>query len=333
MLVMSASEDAQVEKWRSEYGRCRLSEKQMRTKPMAEEVLATLHPVLGLYLGLRLKASGTLGALALEGEEVAIIEKTMGVQRPQLMASLLPLAASFSSGVDEVDSVGAVAETITGGLYLGAPVQWKGGGVKFGVHALQSAVLNAWQHGETQLSRVMTESVPCACCRQFLRETWSWGKVKLIVSDRGKVEMRDGLYTEALPSSVGLNLTGVKGRLLGEPRRGVDITSLGDDNLAIGAASAAACSYAPYTKNYAGVVIRTKQGGRFAGRYVECVETVAGIMAVESAIVEMIMCGGKISDIAEFVLVETRGTATQFSPTQKLATAMGGIPFRFSLVA
>ena len=333
MLVMSASEDAEVERFRAEHERCRLPDSLMRKKPTLDEALGQVHPLIAMILRLRIKGEGRLGPIALLGDELVAIERAINQPRPQIMASLLPLAAALSQGGEAADHVGAVVESISGGLFVGAPIVWKGGGVKFSLHGVQSAVMNAWRHGETQLRRVMVEAGPCTCCRQFLRETWTWKSLKIVVAPGGRVQLVDGECRELPPANHGLRIEGLKGRFLGEPRRGLDTTSLGNDFLAMEAAEAAATSYSPYSKNYAGIVLRTKRDLHHVGRYVETSESIAGIMAVEAAMVDLVHCGGNISDVAEIVLVETRGSATQFSITQKLATALGSVPFRFFMVS
>ena len=79
-------------------------------------------------------------------------------------------------------------------------------------------------------------------------------------------------------------------------------------------------------------MLKTKNGTVHQGRYVEVGNSIAGLLAIEAALVNLSLTGEKIEDVRNILLVETRGTVTQFSATQQLATAMGNVPFRFKMM-
>jgi cytidine deaminase len=151
-----------------------------------------------------------------------------------------------------------------------------------------------------------------------------------MVAPGGDVAMKNGVLQE-LPLGVeGLRLDSLKARFLAEPKRAINLgASAGTGEMVNMATEGASLSYAPYSKNYAGIAMRTRRGTLHRGRYAEVGASIAGITAVEGAFADLALCGNKFSDVEDILLIETRGTVTQFSSTQKLALAMNNITFRF----
>ena len=79
---------------------------------------------------------------------------------------LLPLAAKFSIAPISDFNVGAVAIGGSGKLYLGANLEFIGVPLSTSLHAEQSAILNARDHGETSISGLVVSAAPCGHCRQ-----------------------------------------------------------------------------------------------------------------------------------------------------------------------
>lgn len=326
MLSLSAADEAELEKWRSRHGRCRLPDERIRPRASLEDVFKKLPRVMALILRARLNARGWLGPLHLEAGEVTDIEAVAKISRPETMLLLLEVAAAMAQAPVEGEHIGAVLEGDNGALYVGPPYAWEGPGVKFSIHGVQAAMLNAWTHGEKQPRNLMVEVPPCACCRQFLRELWHWTTLRLHLAP---LPCRKETIKEIAMSVEGLRSDGVQGRFMREARRVISLNTPPTEELVHAAVEAAAYSYAPYSRNYAGIALKTNHGSVHKGRYAEIAASTPGLLAIESAIIDLIMSGGKLDQIAEITLVETKGSVSQFTATQKLVQAIGNVPFRF----
>ncbi|MFY9287518.1 MAG: cytidine deaminase [Alphaproteobacteria bacterium] len=331
MLMTSASDENELEHWRNQFGRCQLSNAKMRPQPKLADVLVKLPGILALIIRMRLKAGGWLGPLCITGEEINEIVAVTKMDKRQIMVLLLDVASALAQMPGEGNHIGAVLEGETDSLYIGAPITWQGKGAKFSAHGIQTAILSAWQFGEKRLRSMVVETPPCACCRQFVRETWNWNTLKIVHAPDGPESWAKGTVVDLPLSPTGLKLDDVKSRLMGEPQRGITLSKMEVSDMVNLAVESASLCYAPYSKNFAGIAVKTKKGMIFQGRYAECATSIAGILAIEAALINMFLCGVPYSDISEILLVETRGSVTQFSVTQKLATAMGSIPFRFMM--
>jgi cytidine deaminase len=332
MLLYSASDDKELERFRGQTGTCVRLVDQDPLMNVAE-VMETLPRLMSMMLKARLRAGGWLGGLMLQADEVEDLVQTLPLSRNDLMLKLLDVASSLAQGPEGERAAGAVAEGLRGGLYVGNPIAWKGEGVKFSVHAAQAALINAWHNSENQVKRLMLETPPCPCCRQFMRETWIWKSLKIMVRPRSSIAKKDtALIQEQALNIDTLREEGIQSRLFGEPKRSIVLPKPDMGDCTIVAADAASYAYAPYSRNYAGVAIKTNRGTVHQGRYAEVVESIAGVSAIEAAIVDMALSGGQFTDITEIALVETKGSVSQFPGTHRLAQAMGGLPFNYVLV-
>jgi cytidine deaminase len=213
----------------------------------------------------------------------------------QDIIDLLPQAAAFAKPPVSNFKVGAVARGASGKVYLGTNVEFAGEALSFTVHAEQSAVMNAWMSGETGIDVVGTSAAPCGYCRQFLNELVT--APELLVVMPGETRR----LSELLPSSFGPRDLGISGGLLqrDDHRLVIDET----DDLAIAALDAANMSYAPYSKSFAGVALRTRDGGIVAGAYAENAAFNPSLSPLPAALSQLNLRGGQWSDIAECVLV------------------------------
>jgi cytidine deaminase len=325
MLSLSAADEAELERWRVMLGRCELPEERRRPPLTIMEALQRLPRALGIIIRDKLRARGALGPVQLNPGEVADVEILDKVARADIMMHLLAFGPALSQTQTPGGALGAVAEGGSGALYLGANIEWRGTGIKFSVHGAQAAVLSAWAGGETTLHSLLVETEPCACCRQFLREIWDWENMKILIAPGGPEPGRT-------IREIGLNLKGLRterlvGHLLRQQTSGGGAIESRD--LAKLAGTAARDSYAPYSKNFAGVALRAKNGVIHCGRYAETRESIAGVLAIEGALVDLVLCGGHVADVEEIALVEAKGVVTQFAATQQLASRMGDVPFRF----
>jgi cytidine deaminase len=231
---------------------------------------------------------------------------------------LLPQAAAFAKPPISNFKVGAVARGTSGKTYFGTNLEFAGEALSFTVHAEQSAVANAWMSGETGIDIVGTSAAPCGYCRQFLNEL-ATAKELLVV-------MPDGSHplAELLPHSFGPRDLGIEGGLLQRDHHGLTVD--GGDELTAAALAAANMSYAPYSKAYAGVAIRTRDGAIVPGAYAENAAFNPSLSPLECALSQLNLRGNSWSDIAEVVLVAA--DALHDSATRTVLSAISEAPLR-----
>lgn len=331
MLLMSDADEGELEAWQTKYGRCQLSPLKMRSQPSLHDVLARLPRIMAIILRVKLRAGGWLGPISLTKEEVADICDSAKLVPREVMVLLLDVASAMARVTGTGDHIGAIAETDSGSLFVGSPLSWKEAGIKFTSHGVKTAIMNAWHQGEKRIQQIMVETPPCACCRQFIRELTNWNTIKFVHALDGPKSLQKGSISDLQFSAAGIRTEGIKERLMDEAPRPLALAKSETNDLINLAAEAASLAYAPYSQNNAGIALRTKQGVVYQGRYVESKVSIVGSLAIETALLNLLMSGDSIGNVKEILLVETRGIVTQFSATQKLATAMGNVPFRFMM--
>ena len=218
------------------------------------------------------------------------------------LLSLLPQAAAFAKPPISNFRVGAIARGASGKLHFGANLEFAGEALGFTVHAEQSAVVNAWMSGETLIDVVATSAAPCGYCRQFLNELAGADQLVVVMPEETRP------LRELLPSSFGPRDLGVTGGLLAPQDHG--LVSDDDDGLAQAALAAANRSYAPYSKSYAGVALRTHDGTIVAGPYAENAAFNPSLSPLQAALSQLNMRGGAWSDIAEAALANNGAART-----------------------
>ena len=199
-------------------------------------------------------------------------------QTPEALApQLLELAKFFSVAPISGFRVGAIAIGTSGRLYLGANVEFKGMPLNTSIHAEQSAILNAWGHGETSIQRLIISELPCGHCRQFLLELSC--PAKLII----QVDALSYTLDELLPHAFGQQRDPEHGLLDSTRKQLAPIGSLTDE-LVEHAVSAAERSYSPYSNSPQGFAIQCDNGHIYTGRSVESVAFNPSIAAVSGAL-------------------------------------------------
>lgn len=252
-----------------------------------------------------------------------------------LMLRLLPVAANFATVPISSFRVGAVAlgNTASGedfaALYLGANVEFTGQALGFSVHAEQSAVLNAWQHGEHGVSAIATSAAPCGHCRQFLHEIVDSDHLRVLEPSDGDGEAHQvATLSELLPHAFGAQDLGVDGGLLD---RSFEDSTLSlppaagtEDPLLQEALDAARKSYVPYTGGRAGCAIQIAAGTIFTGRYAESAAYNPSVSPLEAAVAFQVMNRpqGAPFEIARAVLVESPSSAGQRGATEAVLSSI-----------
>lgn len=236
----------------------------------------------------------------------------------EITPALLAEAATFARPPISKFRVGAVARGTSGKVYFGANVEFAGEALGFTVHAEQSAVVHAWMSGETGIDVVATSAAPCGYCRQFLNELVTAGELTVVIPGESR------RLAELLPSSFGPRDLGIAGGLLQRDDHGLAIDE--GDELAQAALAAANMSYAPYSKSYAGVALRTKDGAIVSGAYAENAAFNPSLSPLQAALSQLNLQGGRWSDIAECALV--RADALHDNATRVVLASVGEAPLR-----
>lgn len=232
--------------------------------------------------------------------------------------SLLARAAAFAKPPVSNFKVGAVAQGKSGKTYLGTNLEFAGEALSFTVHAEQSAVVNAWMGGETGIDVVATTAAPCGYCRQFLNELVTASELTIVMPGEERK------LSELLPQSFGPRDLGVTSGLLAPVANGLTIDE--DDDLAKAALAAANMSYAPYSRGYAGVALRTNAGAIVSGPYAENAAFNPSLSPLEAALSQLNLSGGAWNDITEVVLVQAETMHT--SATRTVLSAISSAPLR-----
>lgn len=191
--------------------------------------------------------------------------------------------------------VGCVARGLSGALYPGTNVEFAGEALSFTVHAEQSAVTNAWMSGEEGIDLIAVTAAPCGYCRQFLNELVTADKLTIIMGDVTQP------LTALLPHAFGPRDLGVDGGLMQREEHALAIE--GGDQLEQAALKAANMSYAPYSKSYAGVALRTKDGSVATGAYAENAAFNPSMSPLQVALSRLNLAGGRFEDVEDAVLV------------------------------
>ncbi len=182
---------------------------------------------------------------------------------PTTAAPLLLRAAAAQAQVPVSGfRVGAFAVGHSGRLYPGANMEFPGVPLSSSLHAEQSAVINAWMHGESGLSAIHVSEQPCGHCLQFMQELDNAEELTLFVNN-ASYRLRDFLTQPfVLPDIRGKGLFGRSAHPLVDLRPNEDTT-------AQRAINAASLSYCPYSSSHEGCILETISGETFVGRSVE----------------------------------------------------------------
>lgn len=328
MLSLSPAEDHELDVLRQVGERCSVHTQNDFSRPSLEQVLSRMPPFMAGLLTAKLQNGGWPAALRLTPKEIQDIQHASAISWREITLLLLGLGTALCRTEHASDQIAAVLEGGSGALYVGIRLDWQAAHTKLSLHAVQTALLSAWNYDEIALKSLLVETPPCAACRQMLRETTSWTAVKLSVALQGFATLESGAIMDQALSRKHLREVEISGGLLRPPKRRFLIRHR-DNDLAEHACRAAELSYAPYSQNYAGVALRTRQGTLHTGRYAEIGVSALSVLAVEMALVDLVLSGRDFVDVAEIVLVESRGKVAQFSLTQDIAHLLGDVPFEF----
>lgn len=255
----------------------------------------------------------------------------------QLMMKLVDFAASFSRATVSDYVVGAVAKGVKNdssdsvALYLGTNIEFSGLSLNHTVHAEQSAISNAWLHGESGIDMMATSALPCGHCRQFMHEVCGKQSLPLIFKDEKKT-FKNGFQSttleKLLPDTFGPESLGVKGYLMSsnDNPAAIELSEHCSDLAVLNALQAAKYSYAPYTGNLAGCVIESADGTFYSGRYAENAAYNPSLSPLLSAYSNFLFHHNKINEqkLKRVILVEKTSKISQKQMTLDLLQSLNG---------
>lgn len=232
------------------------------------------------------------------GESKRICEESV-LSTDLLMLALVRIAALYARATISGYSVGAVAQgTTSGNLYLGANIEFPGEALAFCLHAEQAATVNAWVHGEQDVTALAVSAAPCGFCRQFLSDLGDAGSLRLVLPGRTTT------LGVLLPHPFGPSAIGTfKTRLLHPADHGLTLNASADDPVVRQALDSANMSYAPYTRSYAGVALQSPSGRIVAGPYAENAAYNPSLSPMAAAVSRLNHSTGAL-EIARAVLVQ-----------------------------
>jgi len=262
---------------------------------------------------------------AIPAAEVAQFLRTSGMTVEQLMLALIPQAQQAAIPPISNFFVGAVALGASGSLYFGANYEFVGQALSFTVHGEQAATAHAISCGETGMQKLAVSAAPCGYCRQFLYELTTASSLEIILPNTPTT-----LLTSLIPNAFGPADLGVTAALMSPQSHGMTLSSGAGDRVVQVALAAANSSYAPYTFAYAGVALKTRDGGIFTGSVAENAAFNPSMSPLEAAVVSLVISGGKsYSDIVDAVLVEAAGAkASQAEATRAVLGAITAVALR-----
>jgi cytidine deaminase len=243
----------------------------------------------------------------------------------EFMLDLIPLAKTLAIPPISNFFVGVVALGASGSLYFGANYEFPGHALTFSVHGEQAATMQALSNGETGIEMLAISAAPCGYCRQFLNELTTASTLRIILPNTPATSL-----TSLLPAAFGPIDLGVTGGLLSPQSHGMTLSESVNDDVVRAALAAANRSYAPYSASYAGVALKTSDGGIVTGSVAENAAFNPSMSPLEAAIVNLVIgANKKYGDIVDAVLVEARDSkASQSGVTREILSSITQVPLR-----
>lgn len=252
----------------------------------------------------------------LSAEQVADIRGLSGLDDDALAFALLPLAAACAQTEISHFNVGAVARGLSGNLYFGGNMEFRGAAMQQTIHAEQSAITHAWMRGETGLAAITVNYTPCGHCRQFMNELNSGLSLRINLPGRAPHTLAD-----YLPDAFGPKDLEIKTLLMDTQDHG--FAPRGDE-LTQAAIAAASQSHSPYTNSPSGVALLCRDGQIFSGRYAENAAFNPTLPPLQGALNLLSLSGFNYPDITRAVLAERADAPlTQWDATVATLRALG----------
>jgi cytidine deaminase len=263
----------------------------------------------------------------LSAKHCRLVMDVLNISADDLMVRLLPMAKLYCATAISNFQVGAAAKagmtdtTGNAALFLGANIEFPAQALSQTIHAEQSAIINAWLQGAKQIDVIAVTAAPCGYCRQFLYELEGSQHLNIILPDQTGGKTSRHRLSDLLPAAFGPCELGSAAGLMGSPAQPtvLNLKSRSDDPFVLEAKEAAQNSYAPYTQNLAGCLIKTVDGKKFTGRYAENAAFNPSLSPLHTAIIRMVMDQpGSDTSIRRALLVERPTSISQRSVCELL---------------
>lgn len=252
-------------------------------------------------------------------EDVDLLQLHSALETPELLLSLLPLAAAYSVAPISNFNVGAIARAGSGNLYFGANYEFKHQALFNSVHAEQAAINNAFSHHESSILDITVTDSPCGHCRQFMNELHCAPTLSVNLKATGVKTL-----ATLLPDSFGPIDLGISESLLAAKPVNLTLQQENASSLVQVALQAANTSYAPYSHCHAGIALKTTTGTVITGRYIENAAFNPSLSPLQSVLINLNLAGFALTDIEAMILVEKAETKMSHAQaTQVLVSEMG----------
>lgn len=248
----------------------------------------------------------------------AELAKNENTSVDRLMLTLLPFAQSYSHAPISNFYVGAVVRGASGSLYTGANIEIPGQCLGFAVHAEQSALSNAYMHGEESVPALAVGGAPCGHCRQFIEEFSPDGDILILAPNSPARKLSAILPEPFSPAALGM-----KNGALPIAESKLALTQDSSDPVTLAALDAATKSYAPYSKSSSGIALRSARGRIYRGSYIENVAFNPSLSPLQVALAALIAAGDDYLAIDAVTLVEGQGAKiSQWPVTETVLAAI-----------
>ncbi|MFT5196135.1 MAG: cytidine deaminase [Cellvibrionaceae bacterium] len=249
-----------------------------------------------------------------------ILASLMGVSINVLMDALVPVVRCFARAPISNYNVGSTVRGTTGNLYFGGNLEFPGLGLNMTVHGEQAAVVNAFLNGEKGIDALSVGGTPCGHCRQFLAEMNN-PQLAIIYPEGRSKPLSEVLPNAFMPQALG-NKRGMLDPIDPEPQLTLD----SDDELTNAALQMARQSYAPYSKNWAGVAVRLSDGHVVSAPYLESVAFNPSLSPLQNVLVAMSVRQQPWQEIQAAVLVEQKSSLSSQEPMcRALLSTLGDV--------
>jgi len=263
----------------------------------------------------------------LSAKYIASLQAQYQASFDAILTSLLPLAAQLAVAPISNFHVGAIAVGNTGNLYFGSNLEFKNQALSLVLHGEQSAISNAWLHGETSITKLAINAAPCGYCRQFINELACAHQIEILLNGQ-VLDFEQFLPMSFGPKDLGNHLGLLTAKTYLEHE-------LKPQNISQALFEQLSLSYAPYSKNLAACEIKTTDGQVYYGRYAENAAYSPSLSPLQAAISQLILSGREFSQtvIEEVTLVETSGIENQLSVTKAVLKSYDfEVPFSYVLL-
>jgi cytidine deaminase len=245
------------------------------------------------------------GGLRLGKEQIEEAIKVLGVSSAEeVLAKVLPIAASYSRCPISKFYVGTAALTEDGNIYLGTNVEFPGFSLNQAIHGEQFLLSRLHAHGEKRIVAFAVNAPPCGHCRQFLNELYKKNEMKINIANRQPSTI---FLSDLLPLSFGPEDLGAESQFLSHPHFSLALKENSNEETVIAALEAAKRAYSPYTTCPSGVCLRMKDGTLYCGSYVENAAYNPSLSPFQAALTGLVANSKQFSDIEECVIAERKG--------------------------